>query len=75
MGTLPSNRFFLTHDCFEKIGYGGWADFAKEISVIVERTVDGQTACYVPVENQHMDHILARTIAPVNTPTSGGGLS
>ncbi|MHA1570723.1 MAG: 5-(carboxyamino)imidazole ribonucleotide synthase [Alphaproteobacteria bacterium] len=46
----------------------GWADFAKEISVIVARTGDGQTACYVPVENQHENHILARTMAPAVLP-------
>ncbi len=42
----------------------GWADFRMEISVIVARAGDGQTACYVPVENQHENHILARTLAP-----------
>lgn len=41
-----------------------FVDFAREISVIVARGADGATACYVPVENRHENHILAETIAP-----------
>lgn len=39
-------------------------DFVMEISVIVARGRNGQTACYVPVQNIHKNHILDRTIAP-----------
>lgn len=39
-------------------------DFALEISVIVARAADGTSQCYVPVENQHRNHILDRTIVP-----------
>ncbi|MCZ6765155.1 MAG: 5-(carboxyamino)imidazole ribonucleotide synthase [Alphaproteobacteria bacterium] len=39
-------------------------DFAVEISVIAARGLDGATATYVPVENRHVDGILATTIAP-----------
>jgi 5-(carboxyamino)imidazole ribonucleotide synthase len=39
-------------------------DFIMEISVIVARGVHGQSACYVPVQNIHKNHILDRTIAP-----------
>lgn len=39
-------------------------DFTTEISVIVARGVDGSHATYVPVENQHKNHILDQTIAP-----------
>ena len=42
----------------------GWVDFALEISVIVGRGLDGETAAYVPVENRHVHHILDTTIAP-----------
>jgi 5-(carboxyamino)imidazole ribonucleotide synthase len=39
-------------------------DFTTEISVIVARGADGSHATYVPVENQHKNHILDQTIAP-----------
>ncbi len=42
----------------------GFVDFDLEISVIVARGLDGATATYVPVENQHRNHILDQTIAP-----------
>jgi 5-(carboxyamino)imidazole ribonucleotide synthase len=39
-------------------------DFAAEISVITARAADGARVSYPPVENQHRQHILTRTIAP-----------
>jgi 5-(carboxyamino)imidazole ribonucleotide synthase len=39
-------------------------DFACEVSVIVARNGSSATACYAPVENQHVNHILDTTIAP-----------
>ena len=42
----------------------GFVDFALEISVIVARAADGALECYVPVENEHRNHILDRTIVP-----------
>jgi 5-(carboxyamino)imidazole ribonucleotide synthase len=42
----------------------GFVDFACEISVIVAHGADGAWATYVPVENQHVNHILDTTIAP-----------
>jgi 5-(carboxyamino)imidazole ribonucleotide synthase len=41
-----------------------WVDFTAEISVITARAADGAQVSYPPVENQHREHILARTIAP-----------
>ena len=41
-----------------------FVDFHCEISVIVARGADGALASYVPVENEHKNHILHRTIAP-----------
>jgi len=41
-----------------------WVDFALEISVIVARSVHGETKAFVPVQNIHEHHILRRTIAP-----------
>jgi 5-(carboxyamino)imidazole ribonucleotide synthase len=38
--------------------------FTMEISVIVARGLNGQQACYVPVQNIHKNHILDTTIAP-----------
>jgi 5-(carboxyamino)imidazole ribonucleotide synthase len=42
----------------------GFVDFACEISVIAAHGADGAWATYVPVENQHVNHILDTTIAP-----------
>jgi 5-(carboxyamino)imidazole ribonucleotide synthase len=39
-------------------------DFAKEISVIVARGADGQTAVFPVCENIHRHHILDLTLAP-----------
>ena len=41
-----------------------FVDFALECSVIVARGTEGQMAAYVPVQNQHRNHILDTTIAP-----------
>jgi 5-(carboxyamino)imidazole ribonucleotide synthase len=41
-------------------------DFVMEISVIVARGVNGQSACYTPVHNIHKNHILDVTYAPAN---------
>jgi 5-(carboxyamino)imidazole ribonucleotide synthase len=41
-----------------------FVDFACEISVIVARTAEGDWAAYPPVENRHVNHILATTHAP-----------
>ena len=41
-----------------------FVDFRCEISVIVARNASGGWASYVPVENQHVNHILDTTIAP-----------
>jgi len=46
----------------------GFVDFSHEISVIVARGIDGTTAAYTPVENQHRNHILDTTIAPARLP-------
>jgi 5-(carboxyamino)imidazole ribonucleotide synthase len=43
-----------------------FVDFATEISVIVARGTTGNWATYVPVENQHAQHILDTTIAPAS---------
>jgi 5-(carboxyamino)imidazole ribonucleotide synthase len=41
-----------------------FVDYALEASVIVCRSADGRVDSYVPVENRHENHILARTVAP-----------
>ncbi len=41
-----------------------YIDFRLEISVIVARAADGARQTYVPVENQHKNHILDQTIVP-----------
>ena len=42
----------------------GFVEFTCEISVIVARAADGTMRSYPAVENQHENHILARTIVP-----------
>ncbi|MEZ5934325.1 MAG: 5-(carboxyamino)imidazole ribonucleotide synthase [Alphaproteobacteria bacterium] len=42
----------------------GFITFEREISVITARAADGTKASYVPVENRHENHILAKTLAP-----------
>ncbi|MGI9490900.1 MAG: 5-(carboxyamino)imidazole ribonucleotide synthase [Geminicoccaceae bacterium] len=42
----------------------GWITFEREISVVTARNEAGDKASYVPVENRHENHILAKTIAP-----------
>lgn len=39
-------------------------DFEKEISVIVARSPDGETATFPVCENMHRDHVLDVTVAP-----------
>ncbi|MBK1667911.1 5-(carboxyamino)imidazole ribonucleotide synthase [Rhodovibrio sodomensis] len=41
-----------------------FVDYALEASVVVARGAAGEIDSYVPVENRHADHVLARTIAP-----------
>jgi 5-(carboxyamino)imidazole ribonucleotide synthase len=41
-----------------------YVDFQREISVVIARGFDGAMEMYVPVENQHRNHILDLTIAP-----------
>ncbi len=46
----------------------GFVPFLRELSVITARGQDGAMATYVPVENQHRNHVLARSIAPAPIP-------
>lgn len=41
-----------------------WVPFEKEISVIVTRKLDGETAFFPVAENNHQENILHTTIAP-----------
>src|SRR3954470_344888 len=43
--------------------YEGFVDFEKELSVIVARTLDGQTSAFPVFENSHVNHILDVTFA------------
>ncbi len=45
-----------------------WVPFEREISVIVARGVDGQTATYPVCENVHTNHILDVTMVPARIP-------
>ncbi|MSP49166.1 MAG: 5-(carboxyamino)imidazole ribonucleotide synthase [Alphaproteobacteria bacterium] len=42
----------------------GFVDFAREVSVIAARGLDGSIVTYPAVENRHENHILATTVAP-----------
>ena len=39
-------------------------EFDRELSIVAARGIDGQTACYPVVENEHRQGILRRTLAP-----------
>jgi 5-(carboxyamino)imidazole ribonucleotide synthase len=43
----------------------GFVDFARELSIVAVRGLDGETRCWPVVENQHRDGILRVTRAPV----------
>ncbi|HCX67240.1 5-(carboxyamino)imidazole ribonucleotide synthase [Parvibaculum sp.] len=51
----------------------GFVSFEREISVIVARGENGETAAYDPVENIHKNHILDRTLAPAALPEAVAG--
>ena len=42
----------------------GWVDYTKEISVIAVGSQDGEIRCYDPVQNEHSNYILHKTIVP-----------
>lgn len=42
--------------------------FECEISIIIARGVQGKTATYGPMINEHKDHILSRTTIPADLP-------
>jgi 5-(carboxyamino)imidazole ribonucleotide synthase len=42
----------------------GFVDFAREISVVAAHGRSGEFAAYDPVENEHWDHILRRSLVP-----------
>ena len=44
----------------------GFVDFHCEVSAIVARSLDGNTAAFDVVENRHEHHILATTTAPAS---------
>jgi 5-(carboxyamino)imidazole ribonucleotide synthase len=48
----------------------GLVDFEREVSVVLARRSDGAIAAYPPVENRHVDGILATTVAPARIPAA-----
>ena len=57
------------NDAWNRIGGGpgvleGWMDYEREISIIVVRTQNGDVQCYDPVENEHKNYVLHRSIVP-----------
>ena len=47
--------------CAEK-----WVTLAGEMSVVIARGLDGELACYEPIENTHEHHILDVSIMPAS---------
>ena len=47
-----------------------FVDFQCELSVIVARTVTGETACYEPIRNEHRNHILDLSFSPSGLPAA-----
>lgn len=48
--------------------YEAFIDFKKELSIIGVRGVDGATAFYGPIENEHRNHILDVSRCPADVP-------
>lgn len=46
----------------------GFVDFAREVSVVVARGLDGTSAAFDVAENRHRHHILDLTLAPARIP-------
>lgn len=46
----------------------GFVPFSAECSVLVARSVSGETRCFEVVHNVHRDHILHTTTAPMTNP-------
>jgi 5-(carboxyamino)imidazole ribonucleotide synthase len=42
----------------------GFVSFGREVSVVAARALDGSFAAFDLCENEHRDHILARTVVP-----------
>lgn len=43
-----------------------FVDFKSELSVVGARGLDGEFACYDPIENIHQNHILDISVSPAN---------
>jgi 5-(carboxyamino)imidazole ribonucleotide synthase len=68
-GQLPVNTLDEAFEAFEQLGgkpciLEELQDLECEVSVILARSVDGQTAVYTVGENQHVNGILDTTIVP-----------
>lgn len=48
--------------------YEAFVDFAREVSVVAARGMDGSFAHWGVIENQHRNHILDLSIAPADVP-------
>lgn len=48
----------------------GFVPFAREVSVVAARGIDGAFAAFDVCENEHRDHILAFTRVPANLPAA-----
>ena len=44
--------------------YEGFVSFSREISIIAARGLSGEVVSFAPVENEHRNHILHRSLAP-----------
>lgn len=44
--------------------YEGWVEYQQELSVIVARSTNGETACYPAIANDHVNHILDTSHCP-----------
>ena len=53
----------------------GFVSFAREISVLAARGMDGSVVIYDVCENEHRNHILSRTIVPARIAVKTDGLA
>ena len=72
-GQVPIHAGCSFDEAWLEMGAGegileSFVDFTAELSVIAARGTDGSIACFDPVENRHVHHILDSTIAPARLP-------
>jgi len=70
VATLAEAENAIASDAHVERVFEALVDFAREVSVVAARGVDGSFAHFGVVENVHVNHILDLSIAPADLPPS-----